>query len=223
MAPDGSPVQVYRSLPAGGEAEIVHGAIPERANILELGCGTGRTTHRLIEMGHEVTAVDESPEMLAHVQAVETLLTKIEDLRLDRVFDCVLLGSHLINTDREQRRAFLRCCRRHVSASGCVLIERYDPDFNWEGHEGFVSRIGNVTTTLRHVRLRNQRLQAVIEYRVGDKLWLQPFSAVLLGDEEIDRDLETGGLERDRWLDERRSWLLARQATSQAPQLRLSD
>ncbi len=82
MAPDGSPVQVYRSLPAGGEAEIVHGAIPERANILELGCGTGRTTHRLIEMGHEVTAVDESPEMLAHVQAVETLLTKIEDLRL---------------------------------------------------------------------------------------------------------------------------------------------
>jgi SAM-dependent methyltransferase len=204
-------VEVYRSLPAGGEAEVVHGAIPERANILELGCGTGRTTHRLIEMGHEVTAVDESPEMLAHVQAAETILSKIEDLRLGRVFDCVLLGSHLINADSEQRRAFLRSCRRHVSASGCVLIERYDPNFDWKDHEGFVRRIGDVTTTLRQVRLRNRRLQAVVEYRVGDKLWLQLFSAVLLGDDEIDRELAKEGLERERSLDERRSWLLARQ------------
>ena len=86
-----------------------------------------------------------------------------------------------------------------------MVIERYDPDFDWEDHEGFVSRMGDVTTTLRHVRLRNQRLQTVIEYRVGDKLWLPPFSAVLVDDEEIDRELGMEGLERNRWLDERRS------------------
>ena len=51
VAPDGSPVELYRNLPSFGEAEIVSGAIAPNASVLELGCGTGRMTARLVSAG----------------------------------------------------------------------------------------------------------------------------------------------------------------------------
>lgn len=64
-APDGSPVDVYRMLPDLGEATIIHAAVPLGASILELGCGAGRVTAALLALGHAVTGVDASAEMLA--------------------------------------------------------------------------------------------------------------------------------------------------------------
>ena len=46
---DGSPVEMYARMPTFGEPEIVHAAIPAGAEILELGSGAGRMTHRLLE------------------------------------------------------------------------------------------------------------------------------------------------------------------------------
>jgi SAM-dependent methyltransferase len=84
VAPDGSPVEIYRRLPPGGEAELIHGAVGRHASILELGCGAGRVTHELVRLGHWVTAVDESAEMLAHVRGAEVVETVIEELDLGR-------------------------------------------------------------------------------------------------------------------------------------------
>ena len=72
-----------------GEPEIVHATASPGAWILELGCGTGRITHPLVALGHPVVAVDESPEMLAHVRGAETVCARIEDLALDRRFNVV--------------------------------------------------------------------------------------------------------------------------------------
>ena len=69
ITPDGSAVELYALLPPMGEPEVVHAAIPAGASILELGAGAGRVTRRLVELGHPVVAVDESPEMLARVRA----------------------------------------------------------------------------------------------------------------------------------------------------------
>ncbi|WP_206784385.1 bifunctional 2-polyprenyl-6-hydroxyphenol methylase/3-demethylubiquinol 3-O-methyltransferase UbiG [Amycolatopsis sp. MtRt-6] len=76
---DGSPVDVYLLL-------------PPNASILELGSGAGRVTHPLLDLGHEVVAVDDSASMLAHVRA-ETVCARIGNLDLGRTFDAVLLGS----------------------------------------------------------------------------------------------------------------------------------
>jgi SAM-dependent methyltransferase len=83
VAPDGSPVEFYRLFPETGEAAIIHDALPPGCRVLELGCGVGRITHRLIEFGHQVVAVNNSPEMLAHVRGAETVLSDIE--RLDHI------------------------------------------------------------------------------------------------------------------------------------------
>jgi SAM-dependent methyltransferase len=125
ITPDGCAVDFYAQLPAWGEPAIVHDAAGARASILELGCGTGRITRPLAALGHEVVAVDESPEMLAHVRDGQTVCARIEDLRLGRRFDAVLLASHLINADDDTRIAFLDACRRHVADDGCVIIQHH--------------------------------------------------------------------------------------------------
>ena len=64
MSPDGSSVSVYRALSAMDETELVHGASPPQARILELGCGVGRITHGLVKLGHHIVAVDNKEEMI---------------------------------------------------------------------------------------------------------------------------------------------------------------
>ncbi len=87
-------------LPDFGEPAIVHEAAGPGASILELGCGAGRVTHPLIALGHPVVAVDESPEMLAHVRGAETVCARIQDLSLGRRFGAVLLASQTFTTTR---------------------------------------------------------------------------------------------------------------------------
>ena len=87
ITPDGCAVDFYARITARGEPGIVHDAVRPGASILELGCGTGRITHPLVALGHPVVAVDESPEMLAHVRDADTELAAVlagAGLRLDR-------------------------------------------------------------------------------------------------------------------------------------------
>jgi SAM-dependent methyltransferase len=125
ITPDGCAVDFYAQLPDNGEAAIVHDAAGARTSILELGCGAGRVTRPLTALGHQVVAVDESPEMLAHVRDAETVCARIEDLRLGRRFGAVLLASHLINADDDTRSALLAACRRHVADDGCVIVQQH--------------------------------------------------------------------------------------------------
>ena len=64
---DGCAVDLYRRMPYRGELELLAPYLPVGCSVLELGCGTGRLTHRLLDKGHDVTAVDNSEDMLRHV------------------------------------------------------------------------------------------------------------------------------------------------------------
>jgi SAM-dependent methyltransferase len=212
VAPDGSPVEVYLRLPPGEEPDIVHAAVPEGAAILELGCGAGRLTRALVALGHPVVAVDESSEMLRHVQCAEAVLADIETLELRRRFAVVLLASNLVNAEEQYRRAFLRACRRHVTDDGQVLIQRLEPDADWIAQEGKTSERGGVAVTFRDVRIEDRLLSAVAEYRIGETVWRQAFTSRLLDDEELTRELSAAGLRFARILDGRRTWVEARPA-----------
>jgi SAM-dependent methyltransferase len=210
VAPDGSPVELYLLLPSYGEPEIVHGAIPDGASILELGCGAGRMTHPLVGLGHPVTAVDESPEMLAQVRGATKVLSRIEELELRHRFDCVLLASHFVNAaDHEHRRRLLDVCARHVDADGRILVETYPED--WHPEAGDVG--GRADLEIRFLRADwdGPIVTAEIEYQVGERRWRQgPFTAAVLGEDTLVDSLEDAGLAFDGWLDEHRTWFAAR-------------
>jgi SAM-dependent methyltransferase len=208
-APDGSPIDLYLLFPPAGEAEHVHAATPAGSTVLDLGCGVGRIAHELIRLGHAVVAVDESPEMLAHVRGAETVQSAIEELDLGRRFPCVLLASHLVNTaDAKQRSAFLQTCARHVDDDGVVLLERHEPD--WAPDEGVRGRMGDVTIALEDVRVDPPAVAATACYEADGKTWRHPFAARLLDDKALAEELRAAGLRLSRVLDDRGTWVEAR-------------
>lgn len=206
-APDGSPVGLYANLAPLGEQDLIHAAVPEGCAILELGCGAGRITHELVALGHGVTAVDNSPEMLAHVRGAETVLADIETLDLDRRFPVVLLASNFLNApDDDELAALLAACARHVAPGGQVLLERTPPE--WQPREGPVDA-GGVRMTLREIVREGNFVSAVMEYEFQSERWTHAYRSKLISDDEVDTALAHAGLRRVRWLDEPRAWLEA--------------
>jgi 2'-5' RNA ligase len=210
LTDDGSPVELYARMPTFGEPEIVHDAIPDRTDILELGAGAGRMTHRLLELGHPVVAVDSSAEMLSHVRGAETVHAAIEGLDLRRNFGCVLLASQLVNVDDDrQRAAFLETCTRHVAPDGVVLVQRYDPAWADDPQPSESERDGIVFRMIDPQR-DGERLRATVEYDLDGRRWRHgPFTSRILDEAELEARLGVAGLRLDRWLDERRTWLAA--------------
>jgi SAM-dependent methyltransferase len=209
ITPDGCAVDFYAMMPDFGEPAIVHEAAGPGTSILELGCGAGRVTHPLIALGHPVVAVDESPEMLAHVRAAETVCARIQDLSLGRRFGAVLLASHLINADDEIRRAFLETCRRHVADDGCVIIQQHSPSWFEDARDGEVTRDG-VIMRLRDVsRPAPNLVSATVEYVTGDRRWTQTFTTMRLDEAELAAALAAAGLRLDRYLTEDHGWFRA--------------
>ncbi len=213
-APDGSPVEVYRMLPDLGEARIVHAAIPAGASVLELGCGAGRVTAALLALGHAVTGVDASAEMLATARerapGAALIQAAIEDLDLGRRFGAVVLGSHLVNAAPRLRRQLLEAGARHVEAGGAALIEAYPPDLDWNGLVGRTTALGEVRSTLTRAEVDGVHLRATVRYQAARGSWAHSFEAELLDEAALRDALAGADLAFERWLDRGRGWLRAR-------------
>lgn len=215
---DGCPVDLYALLPATGEPALIHAAVPPGAEILDLGCGAGRLTHPLIELGHPVTAVDNSAGMLAHVRGpaavLTTVLADIETLDLDRRFPAVLLASHLLNTpDDRLRGRLLAACRRHLAADGRVLIQWLPPawfDRVFADMRAVTGRIGGIEVTDTPLSHDGTVLQAVCTYRAEDGgAWSHRFATRRLSRADLHAALAGAGLRFERHLDAGRHWLTA--------------
>jgi len=210
ITPDGCAVDFYAQLPDFGEPAIVHAAAGPGASILELGCGTGRVTRPLVALGHEVVAVDESPEMLAHVRDAETVCARIEGLSLGRRFDAVLLASHLINVaDEPIRNALLAACREHVADGGCVIVQQHAPEWFTEAADSERASDGMILRMRDVSRPAPNLVTATVEYVVGDQRWTQTFTSMSLDDAALAAVLADAGLRLDRYLTDDRTWLRA--------------
>lgn len=77
--------------------DLAAAAVPPRARVLEIGCGTGQATMALAERGYRIVAVELGPEMttvarrnLARFDSVEVITAAFEDWPLpDEPFDVV--------------------------------------------------------------------------------------------------------------------------------------
>ena len=212
VAPDGSPVEVYRNLPTRGEPEIIHAAIPPASTILELGCGTGRVTRALVALGHRVVAVDNAAEMLAELDGlggVETVEADILGLDLERRFQVVVAGSHLVNSTGSEGDAFVATAARHAARDGAVLIEAYPAGLDWPAMVGVRSSVGPVGVTVGSATVHGDLLEAVVVYDLDGRAWEQPFTARLLDEDGLRDVVAAAGLRFDRWLDEGAGWFRA--------------
>ena len=211
MRDPGAPLDLYRLLEPAGEPELIQAEVPTGATILDLSSGVGRITHPLVRLGYRVTAVDFDERMLRQVQGAETVLSRIEDLDLDRKFGGVLLMSTLINRpDPAGRLALLAACRRHVAPDGVVLIERYDPQIGLDDRPT-ERQFAGITIRVTDVRRVGPLLYQSIEYDAGPRgNWhITLDGRYVLNDEETLADLAKADLRLLRWIDDRHRWLTA--------------
>ncbi|GGM68718.1 class I SAM-dependent methyltransferase [Dactylosporangium sucinum] len=199
-------MEFYALAPPAGEADLVHAALPAGAAVLELGCGTGRILRPLAALGHPVTGVDESPEMLAHAEDLDTVRARIQDADLRRRFDAVLLASHLINTPSPQdRTAMLATARRHGDR---LLVQWHPPSWFDEAKPFDVVR-GTLRYRLHSITREGPLLAATMDYASAGKAWHHTFTARRLTEDELRSALEEAGYTSLTWLTEDRTWLSA--------------
>ncbi len=207
---DGCPVEMYAAMPPDmAAAHIVHSAVPNGSTILELGCGTGRISEPLVDLGHEVTGVDSSAAMLARLVQTRGVHSTIESLALRERFDVVLLASTLINTaDPVERAGFLRAARTHARDGGLLLLERRVPDRRPVA--GTRAQLGPVGITLSDVVWHSRSvMSATVVHELGDHVAWQDFSTEILDTHDLDRHLVSAGFGPGRPVSDDGRWMLA--------------
>jgi SAM-dependent methyltransferase len=186
VAPDGSPVELYRHLPERThDAELIHGLLPESGTVLDLGCGTGRLSEPLARLGHEVIGIDNEPAMLASLRLTTGICADVATLDLGERFDAVLLMSHFVNAaDTGFVDAVLATVRRHLADDGFAVVERYPP--GWVDTCTGSTRTGEgVRYTLRDLVREGGVLTATMRYEFNGVAAEQRFST---------RDVDDGRL-----------------------------
>jgi SAM-dependent methyltransferase len=211
---DGCAVEFYALLPEFGESQIVAAAVPPGASILELGCGTGRILRPLAALGHPVTGVDDSPDMLARSPDLPTVCSPIQSLRLDRTFDVVLLASTMINADPGTRQGFLATVRHHLHGDGIAVFQQHPPYWfeTFEDAQPVRDDPGGIRRVIRAARWEPPRMRAEIEYQAGGNVWTHAWTSYQISDEELAGDLAAAGLRFGAWLTGDHAWFTARPA-----------
>lgn len=118
----------FLDLPGGGELNAALDAFRPTGSVLELACGPGVWTGRLLRHAADVTAVDASPEMLAIAAA------RIDDERVrfvqadlfawkpDRRYDVVFMGFWLSHVPPERFEAFWSFVAECLKRDGRVFF-----------------------------------------------------------------------------------------------------
>lgn len=209
---DGCAVDFYALLPEFGEAQIVDAAVPAGASILELGCGTGRILRPLAALGHPVTGVDDSADMLDRVSDLPTVHSPIQSLRLDRTFDAVLLASTMINSDPATRLGFLATVRHHLEDDGIAVFQQNPPTWfeTIEGADPVRDDPGGIRRIIRGARWEPPRMSMEVEYQVNGNVWTHAWTSYQISDEELARDLAAADLRFGGWLTDDHAWFAAR-------------
>lgn len=122
-----------------GRVGRLHAAVAEsaavrpRMRILEIGCGTGAVTERLVALGAQVTALDQSPEMLerarrrlagappAAVRWMERTAAEIDALP-EASFDAIVLSLCLSDMSAGERAFTLRQAARLLGNDGVLAV-----------------------------------------------------------------------------------------------------
>jgi SAM-dependent methyltransferase len=118
----------FRDLPGifGGLRPV--GATPEPAAALDFGCGTGRSTRFLRELGYRVTGVDIAPQMLERARKRDPdgryLLVGDGDLGPlpDASFDLVLAAFTFDNIPADRKVPALRELGRVLDPGGRIVV-----------------------------------------------------------------------------------------------------
>lgn len=99
--------------------------LPENAEVLDLGCGSGRDSRALEEAGCYVTPMDGSPKMcsLAEIYTdMEVLCLTFEEMEFEEVFDGIWASASLLHVARKDMPRILDKVYRALVPGGVLYM-----------------------------------------------------------------------------------------------------
>jgi ubiquinone/menaquinone biosynthesis C-methylase UbiE len=161
--------------PWGRFVQELEARLPDRARVLDLGCGSGAKTKRLAE-SFEVVGVDISEEQLrlARAEVPEARLVQADFAELDfptESFDAVTAFYSIVHVPRAEHPALLRKILAWLKPGGLFVASLShaggdDRTEKWLGVEMFFSGF-DAETNRRLVR------EAGFELLVDDLIWMR--------------------------------------------------
>lgn len=208
---DGSMVEIYRRVSARAEIDLIAAQLEPASSVLDLGAGVGRIAEPLAQMGHHVTAVDDSADMLAHVRGCRVVQSRIEDLRLSERFDVVLLVSSLINyPGTDFRTSLLATVAHHLKPGGKAILQWRSSAWFAQWPAGTYHRSDGAMRQTMTIFANDGNTVAgefTIEYDGGSMT--QPFEAHRLPGDELRALLDSVGMQLDTSDPDSSEWLTA--------------
>ena len=116
----------------------------EGATILDMGCGSGRDSLYMYELGYDVTAMDASLEMcrLAEVHTgLEVLQLKYEDMEFDDVFDGIWACGAFVHIPKDEMPAILKKIAAALQEHGILYLSSVLAILKVFGESGVFQRL----------------------------------------------------------------------------------
>lgn len=98
--------------------------LPDRARILDAGCGSGRDLPTFVGRGYRAMGIDASPRLVALAQAYSgapCAVLRLEDLNYDRCFDGIWACASLLHLPKVTLPVVLRRLHRALAAGGVLF------------------------------------------------------------------------------------------------------
>lgn len=146
-----------------------------RGTILELAIGTGRIALPLARLGHTISGIDGSPEMIAKLQekpgsdTIPISIGNIADVDIDGSFDHIFLVFNTLfnlQSQEEQIRCFANTAAR-LRDGGTFLVETFVPDLTeFRNGQSLKTRHVDKTSVLLEAALHDPVRQLVEFQRI---------------------------------------------------------
>ena len=107
--------------------------LPKGACVLDWGCGTGRDSRALMEMGYSVVSTDASAEMRRVAEELFGISIRCEafvELGEEGVFDGIWANASLLHVPKEELRGVFQTAHRALKESGILYASFKLGDFD---------------------------------------------------------------------------------------------
>ncbi|MBT9547822.1 MAG: methyltransferase domain-containing protein [Candidatus Sericytochromatia bacterium] len=180
--------------------------------ILDLGCGTGLLCLAFADLGHRVTGVDPSAEMLKVGQTKDSqnritwLQSTAQNLSVEQTFDLIIMTGHAFQVLLSE--ADLLATFAHVKAglapNGQFVFESRNPDFDWAACWDYTLDLRLADQPLQETRrlltFQDQRLSFELVYQFAHERLTSHSQLRFWSRTEIEALLLASGLKTDKCL-----------------------